>query len=172
MQSKIIILFSILILTGCNQKSKESSQEATAGGESKFESFGAATDSIGAFPVADVIMQLKTNDSIVCKVSGFVTGVCQTKGCWMVLSNDPSDTTGIFVKFKDYGFFMPMDLAGSKIIANGYAYKEVTSVDELRHYAEDEGKSEEEIATILEPAEEMKFMADGVIVIDRKHNGQ
>ena len=47
---------------------------------------------------------------------------------------------------------------------NGKAFKEVTTVEELRHYAEDEGKSEEEIAAITEPVEEYKFVADGVIM--------
>jgi len=60
---------------------------------------------------------------------------------------------------------MPLDLAGSNVIVDGIAYKEVTGVDELRHYAEDEGKSPEEIAKITEPVEELKFMADGVIIL-------
>ena len=46
----------------------------------------------------------------------------------------------------------------------GKAYREVTSVDELKHYAEDEGKTPEEIAAIVEPVEELKFMASGVIL--------
>ena len=102
-------------------------------------------------------------------VEGKVTGVCQSKGCWMTLvSSTNSDTPPIFVKFKDYGFFMPLDLAGGRVIMKGSAFKEVTSVDELKHYAEDEGKSKEEIAKITRPKEELKFMASGVQILKYK----
>ena len=83
----------------------------------------------------------------------------------LIPTEGPTDQS-VFVKFKDYGFFMPLDLAGSEVIVQGKAYKEVTSVDELRHYAEDEGLSAEEIAKITEPEEELKFMADGVIILE------
>ena len=72
----------------------------------------------------------------------------------------------MFVKFKDYGFFMPKDIAGKRVVMDGYAFKEITPVDELRHYAEDEGKSPEEIAAIVEPKEELKFLAKGVLLLN------
>jgi hypothetical protein len=102
-------------------------------------------------------------------VEGKVTNVCQSKGCWMTLvSTANADTPPIFVKFKDYAFFMPLDLAGGRVIMKGSAFKEVTSVDELKHYAEDEGKSKEEIAKITMPKEELKFMASGVQILKYK----
>jgi hypothetical protein len=57
---------------------------------------------------------------------------------------------------------MPLDLAGKEVVMNGYAFKDVTSVDELKHYAEDEGLSQAEIDGITEPKKELKFMASGV----------
>ena len=72
----------------------------------------------------------------------------------------------VFVKFKDYEFFMPLDLAGGTVIAKGFVSKELTTVEELRHYAEDEGKSKEEIAAITEPKEEYKMMASGVVILN------
>lgn len=102
-------------------------------------------------------------------VEGKVTGVCQSKGCWMTLvSSKNEDTPPIFVKFKDYGFFMPLDLAGGRVIMKGSALKTVTSVDELKHYAEEEGKSKEDIAKITKPKEELKFMASGVQILKYK----
>ena len=50
----------------------------------------------------------------------------------------------------------------------GWAFREVTSVDELRHYAEDAGKSQEEIEAIQEPKDELKFLASGVFVMDEQ----
>jgi len=98
-------------------------------------------------------------------VKAKVNAVCQMKGCWMTLTSMDTNEE-IFVKFKDYAFFMPLDLAGQEVIAHGVVSKEVTSVDELRHYAEDAGKSKEEIEAITEPKEEYKMMADGVVILE------
>jgi hypothetical protein len=46
----------------------------------------------------------------------------------------------------------------------GTAYKELISVETLRHYAEDEGKTKKEIAAITEPVTEYSFEAVGVII--------
>jgi hypothetical protein len=96
------------------------------------------------------------------KVRGTVTSVCQAKGCWMTIAEGDKE---MFVKFKDYGFFMPKDIDGREVIMEGTAYREVVSVDELRHLAEDAGKSKEEIAKITEPKEELQFLAHGVILV-------
>lgn len=102
------------------------------------------------------------------KVKGDVLSVCQQKGCWMKLvSKADASKPQLFVKFKDYAFFMPKDLAGGKVVIKGKAYIEETSVDELKHYAEDDGKSPEEIAKITKPKKEYKFMADGVVILDK-----
>jgi len=98
------------------------------------------------------------------KVKATVGSVCQKKGCWMTLTS-PGSSDGLFVKFKDYGFFMPFDLAGSEVVVRGTAKKEVTSVDELRHYAMDGGATKEEAAKITEPETSYNFMADGVVVL-------
>ena len=100
------------------------------------------------------------------KVVGTVDAVCQMKGCWMNITE--VDKPEMMVKFKDYGFFVPKDIAGRKVVMQGYAYREVTPVDELRHYAEDAGKSKEEIEKITQPKEELKFMASGVLLLDEK----
>ena len=124
---------------------------------------GEKIEEINPIKLDQLVAQLATTDTVKTQLVGQVEGVCQVKGCWMNLVQEDSDES-IFVKFKDYGFFMPLDIAGKEVVVNGKAYKEVTSVDELRHYAEDEGKSPEEIALIVEPVEELKFMADGVLL--------
>ena len=99
------------------------------------------------------------------KVTGTVEAVCKAKGCWMNISSDKG-APSMFVKFKDYAFFMPKDIAGKKVVMLGNAFKETTTVEELRHFAEDEGKSKEDIAKITKPKEDIKFMATGVLVLD------
>jgi hypothetical protein len=79
-----------------------------------------------------------------------------------------ADGQSIMVRFKDYGFFVPKDIAGREVVIEGLASRELTPVDELRHYAEDAGKSKEEIESITEPKMELKFMADGVALLRKK----
>ncbi len=111
----------------------------------------------------DLLKKLETNKEMQVQVEGKVEGVCQVKGCWMnIVSTKNTDSRKMFVKFHNYGFFMPFDLAGKTVVMNGKAFTEETSVDELRHYAEDAGKSKEEIAKITSPKKELKFMATGV----------
>ena len=68
------------------------------------------------------------------------------------------------VKFKDYGFFMPKDIAGKEVIVNGLAFIEEMSVEEQKHYAEDAGESKEVIAAITAPKKTYRFEADGVLL--------
>ena len=78
---------------------------------------------------------------------------------------DLDDGNQVLVKFKDYGFFMPKDVAGKEVIINGKAFVEEMPVDEQRHYAEDAGKTPEEIAAITESKRTYSFEADGVLLI-------
>ena len=127
-------------------------------------SFGDEITADGAIPLSEMVNKLNGKDTVFTKVSGVVESVCKKKGCWMNIVNDNGDE--VFVKFKDYGFFMPLDCEGAKVVMDGFATVEETSVEELRHYAEDEGKSKEEIAAITEPVKEMKFMAHGVVMTE------
>ena len=158
----IVCLLSLLV--SCKNEPKMPSAEAETPSVQSLGVYGDTISTEGALSVSDAMEALKTNDSVMCAVSGYVTGVCQAKGCWMVLSSNPEDSTGFFVKFKDYGFFVPLDLSGSRVVIRGKAFKEVTSVEELQHYAEDEGKSNEEIEKITAPLIELAFEADGVII--------
>ena len=71
----------------------------------------------------------------------------------------------MMVKFKDYGFFMPLDIVGKEVVLDGEASVKEVSVKQLKHYAEDAGKTKEEIAKIKEPKKELQFVAKGVLVL-------
>jgi hypothetical protein len=95
-------------------------------------------------------------------ISGEIIDVCPKKGCWMNVKVD-SDT--VFVKFKDYGFFVPKEgVEGKTAIISGEIFYDTLSVELLRHYAEDAGKSSEEINLIVEPEYTLAFTAHGVII--------
>ena len=68
----------------------------------------------------------------------------------------PSQVLQVVVNIKD--------IAGKTIVFEGNAKTKTTSVDELRHYAEDAGKSKDEIAKITEAKTELAFEANGVLV--------
>ena len=76
-----------------------------------------------------------------------------------------ADGSAMKVTCRDYGFFLPVeDLKGRTVVFAGTAKHEVISVDDQRHFAEDAGKSAEEIQAITTPQEELRFVADGVIL--------
>jgi hypothetical protein len=114
----------------------------------------------------DELLAKMTTDSMPAKVVGKIDAVCQVKGCWMDFVSDDPAKPKMKVKFKDYGFFMPLDCAGKRAVVDGYAYNKMTSVEELRHLAEDAGKSKDEIAQITEPKKSLYFMASGVVFVD------
>ena len=158
-----LLLISTLALYSCSdseQQSTEASSEVPTP-----NAFGATVTQDGSITYDELLGQLGTQDSLATKVTGIVSEVCQAKGCWMTIASDQSDKV-MRVKFTDYAFFVPTDISGRKVVFEGKAYKEETSIDELRHYAEDAGKSEAEIAAIVAPEQAYKFMADGVLLLD------
>lgn len=104
---------------------------------------------------------LKPGDTVAVKFASKVKEVCQKKGCWMYL--DMGEDRAM-VRFKDYEFFMPKDITGQEVIVSGNAYVEEMSVEDQRHYAEDGGKSEDEIAAITIPKRTLAFEANGVLI--------
>tara|TARA_B100000927_G_C16363913_1_gene428657 strand:+ start:164 stop:622 length:459 start_codon:yes stop_codon:yes gene_type:complete len=96
------------------------------------------------------------------KIEGEILSSCPMKGCWMKIRAE-KDT--ILVRFKDYGFFVPKEgIEGDKAIINGKMSIETLSVELLRHYAEDAGKSKDEIKKITKPEVSLTFLADGVFI--------
>lgn len=88
------------------------------------------------------------------QVSGTVKSNCVKKGCWMVLAGD---TARARITFKDYGFFVPLDSAGSAAIVEGAIEVKTLSEAERKHLAEDAGKTIDAI-----PEHELRVVATGV----------
>ena len=102
------------------------------------------------------------NSSSKLKIEGEILSSCPMKGCWMKISVE-NDT--VLVRFKDYGFFVPKNgIEGKRTIINGNISVDTLSVAQLQHYAEDAGKSKEEIDLITEPEITISFLADGVLI--------
>ncbi len=124
--------------------------------------FGEKITEKGAIEAAKLSAKMKNKKTLETKVKGTVIEVCTKKGCWMTV--DVGNNQKMRVTFKDYAFFVPKDCNGKEIVIEGVAQKETTDVASLKHYAEDAGKSKEEIAKITKPKEELTFEAKGVIL--------
>lgn len=154
---KLSMVF-LLVISACKENASEKK-------DIKFDSFGSVISNTGAIDSKAMLTKfksLKAGDTINVKFASKIDEVCSKKGCWMKL--DLADGTQTMVRFKDYGFFMPLDSKDREVIVNGKAYVTETSVADLKHYAEDAGKSKEEIAKITKPKLEFAFEADGVLM--------
>ncbi|HYF32579.1 MAG TPA: DUF4920 domain-containing protein [Chitinophagaceae bacterium] len=153
---KVLILCSALLAAVCLQAQEPQSA-------AKGVTYGAGTTADGAISVTQVDAKVKELDKFAGRVKGKVVSVCQEKGCWMKIERENGEP--MMVKFKDYGFFMPKNIEGKEVVLEGEASVKETSVKQLRHYAEDAGKSKEEIEKIKTPKKDVIFIAKGVLVL-------
>ena len=161
----VVMLLSFAIVA-CNSAKKDTKKENKIVENTTYSSFGAtisATEYLSSNDALSNYNALELGDTINLKFNANIKEVCSKKGCWMTLPAGNDDET-IMVRFKDYGFFMPLDAAGKEVIVAGKAFVNEVSVADLKHYAEDAGKSSEEIASITEPVMEFAFEANGVLL--------
>ena len=125
-------------------------------------SYGAKVDETKAITVQELVKNMNGKEEMTATVSGKVATVCQAEGCWMKM--DKGDGTSMMVRMKDHKFFLPKDITGKDAVVTGTAKVKTTTVEMLKHYAEDEGKSEDYIASIKEPKTEIAFDAVGVTI--------
>jgi hypothetical protein len=163
MKKIYLLAVSAFFLASCNSNQNEKSAAVTETEEvAEVQHYGEMISMDHAIAASDLFSTMGEQDSLNLKLEGVVKEVCQKKGCWMKI--DVGNEKTVRVTFKDYGFFMPFDIAGKTVVLDGYAKREVTDVATLRHFAEDAGKSAEEIEAITEPKDEVTFLAHGVIL--------
>lgn len=95
------------------------------------------------------------------RIAGNITGICPKKGCWLRLVDGDQE---VFVKFKDYSFFVPRHLSGHPVALEGRVKVATVSEAERRHYAEDAGQSPEEIAKIVGDEIQLTMLAHSVTI--------
>lgn len=132
-------------------------------GEMYGEKISANSEKVAMTPKALDKKLKKANKVENVAVKGKVIDVCDKKGCWFTVETENREK--FFVKMKDYGFFVPTALKGKNIVLEGNAETKVISVDEQKHYAEDAKKSQAEIDLITKPQEEIRFVANGIKVV-------
>lgn len=155
----------LLSLAACKQSKTNNTEEVTVKEETAYTSFGdkiTEEKALNATQMLSKFNNMNVGDTIHVKFASEIKEVCPKKGCWMKLPLAENSET--MVRFKDYGFFMPLDSKGKEVILEGKAFVKITPVEELQHYAEDAGKSKEEIAKITTPKKEFTFEANGVLM--------
>jgi hypothetical protein len=155
------ILSLLLVGFACQPTQKAATEETVA--EPTYASYGEAITAAEALDIRTISQLMADKDSLDVKLTGEIEKTCKMKGCWMTVKT--SDNSTMRVTFANYGFFVPKEgMEGKTAIMQGKVSKIVNSVETLRHYAQDEGKSAEEIAAITEPQEEYTFVATGVLI--------
>ena len=161
MNKMIFSVIALAILASCNSPKTETQTIEIVNGTAYF---GDSVKNDQAIELASIQTEMKGESKKDMKIKGVVKEVCQEKGCWMTMTLDNGDE--MRVTFKDYKIFVPKDLGGKEVVLDGFAYTDTTSVEKLRHYAEDAGKSEAEIAAITSPKQQLAFEAKGVVVMN------
>ncbi len=156
MKKSIILLMSVFCSYYTNAQAPEG--KAKPG-----DNYGVKITETGAISISELPMLLKSKDTVAVKIKAKALSSCASKGCWMTLKIDEKEEA--FVKMKDYGFFVPMAISGKNVVLDGIAFIKTTTVDELKHYAEDGKKSQAEIDAIKEPKKEIRFLANGILVV-------
>lgn len=161
-----LFLIAIVLLVGGNAMAQSKSKTPTKVFDAKDYTLFGEKFKVTKILTKDQMLKkyknLKKGDTITVQFQSNIKSVCKKKGCWMKMELAGDDNS--FVKFKDYGFFVPLNADNSKAIVNGKAFVDVVSVEELKHYAKDGGKSAAEIAKITKPEVTYSFMADGVYI--------
>ncbi|MCO5724081.1 DUF4920 domain-containing protein [Robiginitalea marina] len=158
-----ILLVILWIFTACKETKTQSPQPESPEEGPVFTTAGAPVSDgevLAEGAMADLYGQIKPGDTVLTRFEGEVVSVCQMKGCWMRLAL-PDEKT-VMVRFKDYGFFVPKDISGGKVVVEGKAYVSEVDEAERRHMAQDAGQPDSLIAAIRGPEMQMGFEASGV----------
>ncbi len=95
-------------------------------------------------------------------LSGTVSDVCQTMGCWIEVEGAANER--MLVMTKDHAFFVPRNCRGRHVHAIGHVIVQEQSVELQKHLAADAHASEATINAITEPKIRAVFIADAIIL--------
>jgi len=163
MMRQFLLTLPILALAACAGETNTTDAEVVVT-PSEMTVYGdSAITADGAIEPKEFLAEMNGKDSLKVKLRATIKETCQKKGCWMTLDMENGEEMN--VRFKDYAFFVPKEgVNGKKVIIDGYAFPDTTSVADLRHYAEDAGKPDSIIAAITEPEFAINFEATGVLI--------
>lgn len=154
-----------ILAFSCQQKVEESQKttyEVVGEAETVPGNYGDIIKEEQVASTSEMISKVESEGTFNGKISGEIKEVCTKKGCWFAMELPNGES--MRVTFKDYGFFIPTNSQGFPIVLEGVATLTETDVETLKHYAEDQGKSKEEVGAITSPKREITFEATGVVI--------
>lgn len=172
MKNFIVIASIAFAFVACQDKKQVESQNETVNAIDtlSYQVFGDSIDTKEAISKEEMLTKyqsMQPTDTLEVKFYSEIQNTCGKKGCWMTLDLNGKEKS--FVKFKDYAFFVPKEGAEQHLaVVSGKAFVEETSVDQLKHEAKDAGKTQEQIDSITAPVKNYRFMADGVLIANKK----
>jgi hypothetical protein len=96
---------------------------------------GEALKGAPAVKLADLLAKPQEHQGKTVLLEGQVRKACEKKGCWMELATaQDAKGPGVRVTFKDYGFFVPLDSAGSQARVEGLVQVAELSESRAKHY--------------------------------------
>jgi hypothetical protein len=124
-------------------------------------------DETAAISVAELVTRMdKSKEPQTVTIKSPLSAVCQNAGCWVQVPKP--DGKPLMVRFKNHFTIPPATPLGTESYIHGVAYWDTVSVKALRHYAEDAGKSVEEINKITQPEFKLNFEGDGIKLVSEK----
>ena len=136
---------------------------ATAGAPSEIppgSDFGAGLTLSELTSLAEVARAPEKFEARPVLLRGRISDVCQRKGCWVVLRDGGEQ---VRVRFHDYAFFLPTDVAGSEAFVEGLVNVEELSQKAARHYATESVDGDPD--SITGPQREVGLTATGVRLV-------
>lgn len=95
-------------------------------------------------------------------VKGVIVRSCKKEGCWMEMA-DRDGAKSVRVTFGDHAFFIPLNSAGMKVVAEGKFVTKVLPKEHVDHLIKDDGAKFEKRnsdGTVTE----VSFEASGVVI--------
>lgn len=158
MKSILFISIVFLLLAACNNSKNK--KNIVLG-----ENYGQViVDTSEAITVSEMLTSFKSKTGKAeYTIKGEITEICLNAGCWININKGNGET--FMVRFKDHFTIPTKTKTESQAFIHGIAFFDTISVELLQHYAEDAGKSKEEISKIRQIKYEFGFEADGITLI-------
>ena len=163
-------LFCTFASLACQSRSQQAAPSASAeplalapapSGRPTSKSFGAPIAPGPELALSDVLASPERFRDQAITVEGHVRSACTRRGCWMEVAEgaDPK-LVGCRVTFKDYGFFVPTDAAGSTAKVQGTLGVNTLPPERVAHLESEGGQFPNKNAD--GSVEELRLVATGV----------
>jgi len=161
---KQITLFALaaMLMGGCDHSHNNAPSAVVKTDSLTQEFYGQQFNLAPAIPVGMLVSNMEGKDTLETVIEGVIDQTCPNAGCWLNVKMDNGEVLKVTT---DHVFFVPVSgCEGLKCKVAGKAYQYERSVDDQKHYAMEEGQTEEQIAMITAPKKLMAFTATGVMI--------